>query len=46
MFRQDEVTFSSRYRDQTLMYPGVWVVTYVLFCGVWMQIDCSPKVQR
>ena len=43
--RQEIHTYSSRYLDQSLMYPGKWVETYAEICeGVWFLIGREPHV--
>lgn len=38
--KQEVRTYSSKYLDGTLMYPGKWLCTYALFWNsVWVMID-------
>lgn len=41
--RQEVRTFSSRYLDQTLMYPGKWVLTHVKLPNMpWTLVSMEP----
>lgn len=43
MFKQEIRTFSSKYPDGTLMFPGRWRCTFVLIAGsVWYMIGMEP----
>ena len=42
MVKTEIRTFGSRYLDQTLMYPGKWVLTWVLVGATWVCVSMEP----
>jgi hypothetical protein len=44
MIKQIRVQYTSQWPDRSLMFPGIWIETYVLLCpGVWWLIDSRPE---
>lgn len=40
--KQEVQQLGSRYLDQTLMYPGKYIFTWMLVCSVWHLVGMEP----
>lgn len=43
--KQERVRLTSQHRDGSLMFPGVWVLTWVSAAWGWLLVAMEPEEQ-